>query len=149
MQDTTAYLRPVTEKDIDLLYEWANDEKVRANAFSTEQIPYADHKRWFAARLQDKDSRIYIYTYGDKPIGQIRISMEGDVATIDYSIDANFRRQGHGKKMITQLEQIVKEQFPRIKSLVAQVKSENIASRSVFVAEKYEEEYVTYHKKLR
>ena len=33
-------LREVTAKDMDLLYEWANDPTVRQNAFHTEPIPY-------------------------------------------------------------------------------------------------------------
>lgn len=149
MQNTSAYLRQVTEKDMDLLYEWANDVTVRANAFSTEQISYADHERWFASKLQDEDTKIYIYVCEEKPVGQIRIHMEGDEATIDYSIDARYRRQGHGKQMLKQLEQIVQEQYPQIKSLLAQVKRENKASKSVFAAGGYEEEYIAYRKKLR
>ncbi len=149
MQDTSAYLRPVTEKDIDLLYEWANDATVRANAFSTEHIPYADHARWFASRLQDEDTRIYIYMYGEIPVGQIRIHIEGEEATIDYSIDERYRGQGHGKQMLKQLEQIVQEQLPLIKSFFAQVKCGNKASKTVFVAAGYEEEYVVYRKKLK
>ena len=35
-------LREVNAKDIDLLYQWANDKTVRQNAFHTEQIQSDD-----------------------------------------------------------------------------------------------------------
>ena len=47
-------LREVNAKDIDLLYQWANDKTVRQNAFHTEQIPYADHRMWFTRNLADR-----------------------------------------------------------------------------------------------
>ena len=53
-------LREVNAKDIDLLYQWANDKTVRQNAFHTEQIPYADHRMWFTRNLADRDVLMYI-----------------------------------------------------------------------------------------
>lgn len=149
MQDKLAYLRKVTEKDVDLLYEWANDITVRANAFSTEPIPYTEHIRWFQAKLQDKDTKIYIYMYEEQPIGQIRIDIEGEKAKIDYSIAAQSRQQGHGKKMLRLLEHEVQEHLPQITCLLAQVKCENNASKAVFVTSGYEEQYVMYYKNVK
>ena len=54
------YLRNVTENDIDLLYEWANDSEVRRNAFHTEQIPYSTRKAWFAKVLEDNNDAVHI-----------------------------------------------------------------------------------------
>ena len=53
-------LREVTAKDMDLLYEWANDPTVRQNAFHTEPIPYENHKMWFAKNLADREVLMYI-----------------------------------------------------------------------------------------
>ncbi len=40
---TKLHLRQVCLADRELLFEWANDDTVRANAFHTEKIPYTDH----------------------------------------------------------------------------------------------------------
>lgn len=37
------YLRDAVERDVDLLFQWANDESVRKNSFSTQDISYNDH----------------------------------------------------------------------------------------------------------
>ena len=63
-------LREVTAKDMDLLYEWANDPTVRQNAFHTEPIPYEDHKMWFAKNLADRD--VLMYSVSDNCTGQRR-----------------------------------------------------------------------------
>lgn len=149
MQDKLAYLRNATEKDVDLLYEWANDIAVRANAFSTEPIPYTEHIRWFETKLQDKDTKIYIYMYEEQAIGQIRIDIVGEKAKIDYSIDARYRQQGHGKRMLKLLEYEVQEHLPQIICLLAQVKCENNASKTAFVTSGYVEQYVEYYKNMK
>ena len=38
--DRRLQLRRAKPQDMDLLYRWANDYTVRANAFHTEKIPY-------------------------------------------------------------------------------------------------------------
>lgn len=149
MQDKPAYLRNATEKDVDLLYEWANDVTVRANAFFTEPIPYTEHIRWFETKLKDKNTKIYIYMYEEQAIGQIRIDIEGEKAKIDYSIDAQYRQQGHGKKMLKLLEHEVQEHLPQITGLLAQVKCENNASKAAFVTSGYEEQYAAYYKNMK
>ena len=107
-------LREVTAKDMDLLYEWANDPTVRQNAFHTEPIPYEDHKMWFAKNLADREVLMYILcsiSAGEKeePLGQIRLSIEEDKALIDYSVDASRRGQGLGAKMILMAEEKLRE----------------------------------------
>ena len=107
-------LREVTAKDMDLLYEWANDPTVRQNAFHTEPIPYEDHKMWFAKNLADRDVLMYILYQTtaqgrEEPLGQIRLSIEEGKAQIDYSVEASRRGQGLGAKMILMAEELLRE----------------------------------------
>ena len=154
------YLRKVTTEDMDLLYQWANDPVVRANAFSTEQIPYEDHVKWFAARMEDPDTAMYIFIQNDRPVGQIRLDIEGKKAQIDYSIAAEYRGKGYGKQMLLLLETVVREFLPGIDTLVGKVKLENQASMQAFLKagfQKIDREeskkdeknaYILYQKKL-
>ena len=102
-------LREVNAKDIDLLYQWANDKTVRQNAFHTEQIPYADHRMWFTRNLADRDVLMYILCQvsemgQEEPLGQIRLSIEGNQALISYTIEENaasarvFEKCGYDRK---------------------------------------------------
>ncbi|HBV82530.1 MAG: GNAT family N-acetyltransferase [Lachnospiraceae bacterium] len=130
---TKLHLRQVCLADRELLFEWANDDTVRANAFHTEKIPYTDHIKWFA-NIMTKDS-IYQYILCDNelPVGQIRLNIEGDKAFIDYSIAAKYRGMGYG----TTLMQLFLQELETVKmldkrTLVGQVKQENLASARVF-----------------
>ena len=80
------YLRETTEDDADLLFEWTNDASVRENSFSTDEISYDEHIRWFHHMLADDTIRQYIYMHEGEPAGQIRITIDGQTAEIGYSI---------------------------------------------------------------
>ncbi|MDD2972483.1 MAG: GNAT family N-acetyltransferase [Lachnospiraceae bacterium] len=127
------YLRKVTREDMDLLYDWANDLSVRANAFSTDPISYENHVAWFQARLEDPDTVMYIFIFDDRPVGQIRLDLEGGEAEIDYSIATPYRGKGYGQKMLALLEVVVQEFLPQIHTLTARVKLENQPSKHAFL----------------
>ncbi len=138
------YLRKASKEDMDLLFAWANEPAVRRNSFSTAEIAYDEHKRWFADLLQRKDSRQYIYMYDNEPIGQARITVSGETAEIGYSICAEKRGMGHGKKLLQQLYKQVREDVPEVKKLIAKVKPDNIASQKAFRDAGYLEKYRAY-----
>lgn len=133
-----------TQDDMDLLYEWTNDEEVRKNSFSTEKIPYENHVKWFHRLLECEDCKQYIYYVDDIAVGQVRVTIENDKAEIGYSICASGRGKGHAKKMLQLLREQLKRDCPEVKILVAKVKPENIASQKVFLGLGYEETYRQY-----
>ncbi len=53
-------LRRAEHADRDLLFGWANDDAVRANAFHTEKIPYEKHVVWFDKMMADTSVHQYI-----------------------------------------------------------------------------------------
>ena len=85
-------------------------------------------------------------------MGQVRVDVEGNIGTINYSIDGAYRSQGHGKKMLSLVEAAVKEDFPQIKTLYAKVKETNIASLKIFEQLQYEkaiqEEIIRFAKEI-
>jgi len=56
-------LRKATYEDCYLLFDWANDDAVRANSFNSEKIDIETHKKWLEDKLQDKISHTLI-TFG-------------------------------------------------------------------------------------
>ena len=151
-------LREVNAKDIDLLYQWANDKTVRQNAFHTEPIPYDDHRMWFARNLADRDVLMYILCQvsemgQEEPLGQIRLSVEDGTALIDYSIEASRRGQGFGSRMILMAEEKLKNLRADVTYCKAKVKYENPASAKVFEKCGYDrkelENYIEFTKRIR
>ncbi len=123
-------LRRATMDDMNLLFEWINEEETRNNSLSPDKVIFSNHKEWFLKKLKDNNSVIYIYEE-EKPIGQIRIDIDKDIATISYSIDKNFRGQGYGTKIIELLELQIKE-YKTLSGLRAVVKNSNIGSLKIF-----------------
>ncbi len=125
------YLRKATEADAEILFRWRNEPETRANSFHTEPIPYEEHVAWLTAALQNPSQEIYIFCDGDVPIGQVRLSTEGDVATISYGIDVAYRAQGYGQAMLRCVENLCAERgTPQM--LRGYVKKNNIASQVIF-----------------
>lgn len=141
-------LRIATQEDVDLIYEWANDDDVRRNSFNTQKIEYADHCKWYANKLESDDTFIYVMMKDEEPVGQGRLELEDNKATISYFVDGKYRGMGYGKQLLKLLEKVVREEYPDIRELVGRVKHMNIPSKKAFIAcgysEKELEEYLEY-----
>jgi RimJ/RimL family protein N-acetyltransferase len=124
-------LRTATADDVDLYYRWAVDPDVRRQSFSSGDIPYDDHVAWFRRRLADPDSVLFVLVEGDTPVGQIRFTINRDRdAEIGYSVAREARGRGLARVLV---EMGVAAMAGRgIKTIVARVKPENLASVAVF-----------------
>ncbi|WP_058953761.1 GNAT family N-acetyltransferase [Clostridium tyrobutyricum] len=147
------YLRKVLYSDCDLLYKWANDEKIRKNAFNSEKIKYEDHIEWFNDKIKNSSILIYILEYENIPIGQIRVNIENNAGIIDYSIEEKYRGKGFGTKLLNLFVKEIINSKLEVNKLVGQVKFNNISSQKVFEKSKYlkveKEEYIEYSKLLK
>ncbi len=137
-------MRRATEEDCGILFEWANDPLVRRNSFSGARISWEEHTAWFAALQKRTDCGQYIYLCEEKPVGQARVTVSGTEAEVGYSICAQSRGMGHGKRILQLLEEAVRGDFPQVKTLTARVKPENAASQNAFLNIGYQERYRVY-----
>ena len=95
--------RPVEKSDLELLFNWANDETTRRNSYSKNPIRYEDHVRWFNNRFNSES--FYCYIFSDENgsiIGQVRIEKDESniTATISVSIDKAHRGKGYSTEML-------------------------------------------------
>ncbi len=139
--DLKLYLRDAVQDDCRLLFEWANDEVTRTNAFNTDSITWEEHNEWFSRMMDNLFEHQYIMMGDDKAIGQIRLSVEDDTAEIDYSIDHRFRGKGYGNAIVCLVKEKIKEDLPVVKRVVAKVKPANISSYQCFCKNGFEEKY--------
>lgn len=143
------FLREASIDDMELLFQWANDPEVRKNSFQTVSISRKEHQAWFERALVDKGAIIFIYMLEGKPVGQVRLTVEGNTGKISYSICAQERGKGHGKRMLEIVRNKVKEEHPEIYRLRAEVKPTNIASKHVFTGLGFREQYICFETDLR
>lgn len=118
--------------DADLLWRWANDPVTRANAFSRAPIPYAAHLRWLAGRLRSEATRIWIFTDGETPVGQVRVDRAGHVGLIDICVAPVHRGQGYGRAMLTEAMGAMRKEWGAAVRPRAHVLARNPASLALF-----------------
>jgi len=125
-------LRNATIDDARLLYDWANDEDVRAMAIVKKTIVWDEHIRWLTNKLQSDQSHIFILT-GDQNehIGVVRFDKDGEEFVISYSIDRLHRNKGMGI-LILQLGIKKILETDSLCKFAASVQTDNIASNKIF-----------------
>jgi UDP-2,4-diacetamido-2,4,6-trideoxy-beta-L-altropyranose hydrolase len=100
--DREMQLRPPRETDCELLFSWANDPDVRTASFHSAAVQWEEHQKWFAQKLDDRQSVIYIgETCSGEPIGQVRFHLDEERMTLSVVVAPEFRGTGWGKELIT------------------------------------------------
>jgi UDP-2,4-diacetamido-2,4,6-trideoxy-beta-L-altropyranose hydrolase len=130
-------VRRAAAADAALYFAWANDPAVRRNAIQPEPIAWETHLAWFARRLADAGSYLYVIQAPDgDPVGQVRVEFENTVlpGTIDYSLAAAYRGQGLGQLLLRRALQRLRHERPALAggAVQGQVKASNAASARVF-----------------
>jgi RimJ/RimL family protein N-acetyltransferase len=122
-------LRKAGPDDARLLFDWANDPEVRQNSVNQQKITWEEHVSWLERKFAGGQSRFFMLEYESRPAGQIRLDREGDQWVINYTIAAEFRGKGLGKRMV----ELVLLQFPDA-TFRAVVKKDNVPSLRIFEA---------------
>jgi RimJ/RimL family protein N-acetyltransferase len=120
-------LRKVRKDDSELLYYWANDRDVRDMSVNQKPIFWQDHVSWLKKKLADNNLKMFILLDGVQEVGQIRLEYKEGQWIIGYSISAEFRGKGYGKRIVELgLQEIDKG------VIIAFVKPSNKASLKIF-----------------
>lgn len=126
------HFRFATKKDVELYFEWANDDVVRSNSFNQNKVIYEDHVKWFNSKLESKSYHFYLFLNENNiPVGQVRIVNNEKETIIGISIDKNFRGKSLGVEMLKQscFDFLSKN---KNETITAYIKLENKASYSIF-----------------
>ena len=136
------YLRRAenTAEDAEFLFALRNDPVTRENSFHKEEIPWEGHLKWFSRMMEDPD-RAQLILMRDptaQPAGQLRLDRRTDggrvCAEISYAVAPALRGRGLGVWIIRLAEEKVREIFPDVQDLTAEVLAGNTASERIFAA---------------
>jgi RimJ/RimL family protein N-acetyltransferase len=132
--DRELNLRLARESDCRLLFEWAVDPVARAASFRAGAISWEGHTRWFAERLQDPQSVIYIgENSAGAPVGLVRFQINDESVMLSVSVAPKFRGKGWGRELITFSTRTL-ARARSVQKIDALVKPENQASVRLFEA---------------
>ena len=67
-------LRPVEDKDLEIVLEWRNSEHIRANMYSDHIINADEHQAWYNRIKQDRESSFNIFEYQQRPLGIVQFN---------------------------------------------------------------------------
>ncbi len=124
-------LRPVSADDRDRVLAYNGAPDVRDRSIDPRPIAPADHARWFAARLADRLTRMWIVEADGAPVGVVRIERAGaDDPTGRIAIALAAEARGHGVGRAAIAAACVADGGP----VIADIQPDNHASRACFAA---------------
>lgn len=131
--EDTLKLRPATEADCRMIFEWANAPDVRAVSFDSAPIPWETHVRWFRQKLTDPQVKFWLASEGaGQPMGVARFELAGAEAAISVSLAATARGRNRGTLLIwTACRRLFREQ-PELARVLAWIKPDNEPSKRAF-----------------
>lgn len=130
-------LRPAGQGDARLLFEWVNrPESLEWKLETGAPIPWETHAAWFAARLDDPDSELWIAENEGRPLGQVRAQLGERGLEIDIYVTPEARRRGRARDMLAFAARECGRRWPGV-SLVALIMTGNLASQQLFAAAGY------------
>jgi RimJ/RimL family protein N-acetyltransferase len=125
-------LRAATESDCRKFWELRNESAARAASFDSSVISYETHQIWFAKRLADPNTKLFVVLHGKgEEIGYVRFEIAGSEAEISVSLDKEFRGKGLGAAAIRAgCEHVMREL--KVERIIAHVRCDNPASAAAF-----------------
>ena len=88
--------RKMTLKDIDLIFKWRNEEKIREFSLNQSEISYSEHTKWFNNFLLYSEKNIsLIFSLNNKEFGLVRFNNLSDYTLLNYMICTAYQ----GKKL--------------------------------------------------
>ncbi|MEO0326209.1 MAG: GNAT family N-acetyltransferase [Myxococcota bacterium] len=122
-------LRPASAADCRFVHAIHDQPSVRARSISQEQIPYADHETWYAARLDDPCYAIFVAENAGEAVGVVRLAEGRDETEISIALDADATGKGLGRVLI---RLAVEAAQGRRSPVSAYIRPDNLPSRRAF-----------------
>lgn len=89
-------VRRASSEDIELTYEWASNEAIRANSFSKHLISKEEHTNWYLKKISESNCYYFIFNSFEESIGSIRFDNIERRLKISYLLDPKYHGQGLG-----------------------------------------------------
>ncbi len=146
-------IRKTQDQDMMALFDLANDPKVRAASLNTSAIDLPTHEAWFSQAMHDPEQLLFTLLDGrGNFLGQLRFDLrKAGEALISISLVSASRGFSLAHKIISKGIGIMQRLHPE-RTIIAQIKSENIASiksfeKAGFVRYSQKDDVLTYNYK--
>ena len=138
-------IRRAVLDDCDAIHEWRNAEETRRYIFDAAPIPLEIHRQWYRKTLDNPNRVLLIGELDGKPIGVLRYDLTDNEALISVYLVPGTQGQGIGSELIRSGSRWLRQQYPRIATVKAEIFRENVASLRAFEAAGYNEHHLVFH----
>lgn len=141
-------LRRASIEDCEAVYLWRNAEETRQYIFSDDPIPFEVHREWFSRAIENPNRVLLIGEIDGKPVGVLRYDLSGSEALISIYLVPGSQGQGVGSHLIKCGSQWMRENYPFIRAINAEIFRENIASLRAFEAADFKDHHLVFKETL-
>ncbi|QEA29077.1 GNAT family N-acetyltransferase [Microbacterium sp. CBA3102] len=132
---TVIIIRAVTPGDAGLLLSWRNDPETRVASLSSASVDWETHVAWLTRTLSDPLRTLYIGELGGTAIGTVRFDQdEAGAAEVSITVAPAQRGRRLSLPLLRAGMATYAAAHPSTKNVIARVREENTASRSLFAA---------------
>lgn len=64
-------MRPIAEKDLQMILEWRNSDRIHSMMLTDHQITWEEHRKWFYHIEKHTPKRNFVFEYKEEAIGYI------------------------------------------------------------------------------
>ena len=127
-------IRKVKLSDIQVIYEWRNDELTRKMSNNTDFVQWEEHNAWIKASLKNKN-RLFLLCETEnteKKIGLVHFRVVVQRALVSINLSPEMRGKRLSKLCLSVAINHFSKQYSQVITLDAEIKSVNTASQRAF-----------------
>jgi UDP-2,4-diacetamido-2,4,6-trideoxy-beta-L-altropyranose hydrolase len=125
-------MRLAEAKDAQAIFNWRNHRLVRNHSGNTQEINWEEHRKWFEQRLSDTSGPILIGEVNSQPVGVVRFDIANQEAKVSIYLVPESGIRGWGGCLLEQAENWLRQHYPEVVKLHAQVLTNNEPSKKLF-----------------
>jgi RimJ/RimL family protein N-acetyltransferase len=141
-------VRQAVAADAECLHRWRNDPAVRSAAHDPAEIAYADHERWLEGVLSSPSRYLLIGEREGALIGSVRFDIKDKAALVSIYLAPERIGRGEGSALLRAAETWLRREHPYVRTLNAEVRSENAVSQRLFERGGYRPQTIFFSKSL-
>ena len=132
-------IRCANEKDSSTILKWRNDPLTREMFLNSEPVDEDSHFEWFTSTINDlKQCLLVCENNNNEAIAVIRFDANETEAEVSINLSPQHRNQGLAVPCLTEAIEFFKSHYPSIRSIIAEIKFQNKASKKTFIRAGFE-----------